>query len=54
MFFVEGSVRGVDKEVVHVDDEPSFGNHVVERVVHKSLKSGGGIGESEEHNSGFK
>ena len=46
--------QGVDKEIIHVDDEPSFGNHVTERVIHKSLKSGGGIGESEEHNGGFK
>ena len=54
VFFVEGSVRGIDEEIIHIDDKPSFGNHVVEGVVHKSLESSGGVGESEEHNCGFE
>ena len=53
-FFMEGGVRGVDEEIIHIDDEPSFGNHIVEGVVHKSLKSGRGIGEPKEHDGGFK
>ena len=30
-----------DEEVIHVYNEPSFGNHVSEGIIHKSLKSGG-------------
>ena len=51
---MEGNVAGVNQEVIHVDDEPSFSNHVVERVVHESLESGGGVGKSKEHDSGLK
>ena len=29
-FLMEGGVGGVDKEVIHIDDKPSFGNHIVE------------------------
>ena len=43
----------VDEEVVHVNDEPSFCDHIPERVGHESLKSRGGIGHAEEHDSGF-
>ena len=46
-------IVGVDEEVVHVNDEPSFCDHIPERVRHELLKSGGGIGHAEEHNSGF-
>ena len=53
-FFVEGSVGGVDKEIVHVDNEPSFSDHIVEGVVHEPLKGGRGVGEPEEHDSGFE
>ena len=41
-------------EVVHVNDKPSFSDHVTERIVHESLKGGRGVGESKEHDSGFK
>ena len=51
---MEGGVRGVDEEVIHVDNEPSFGNHIAEGVVHKPLEGGGGVGESEEHHGGFE
>ena len=53
-FFMEGGVGGVNKEIIHIDDEPSFGNHIAEGVVHEALKGGGGVGESEEHHRGFK
>ena len=46
-------VVGVDKEVVHVYDEPSFCNHIPKGIRHESLKGGGGIGHAEEHDSGF-
>ena len=40
-----------DEKVIHIDDEPSFGNHVSEGVIHKSLESGRGIAKSKEHGS---
>ena len=51
---MEGGVRGVDEEVVHIDDEPSFSNHIAEGVVHETLEGGGGVGEPEEHHGGFE
>ena len=53
-FFMEGGVGGVDKEIIHIDDKPSFGNHVVEEVVHEALEGSGRVGESEEHHGGFE
>ena len=43
-----------DEKIIHIDNEPSFGNHVSERVVHKSLESGRGVAKSKEHDSRFK
>ena len=43
----------IDEEVVHVNDKPSFCNHIPERVGHESLKSRGGVGHAEEHDSGL-
>ena len=51
---MEGGVRGVDKKVIHIDDEPSFGNHIAEGVIHESLKGSGGVGEAKEHYGGFE
>ena len=42
-------VGGEDQEVIHIDEEPSFGYHVAERVVHESLERGRGIGHPKEH-----
>ena len=50
---VNEEVVHVNEEVVHVNDKPSFCDHIPERVRHESLKSGGGVGHAEEHNSGF-
>ena len=47
-------VGGVDEEVIHVNDKPSFCNHVAERVVHKALEGGRRIGETEEHYCRFE
>ena len=47
-------IRREDKEVVHVDDEPSFGNHVLEGVIHESLECHWGVGKSKEHYRWFK
>jgi hypothetical protein len=44
----------VDEQVIHVDDEPSFGDEVVKEVVHERLERSGGVTESEEHDSWFE
>ena len=36
-------VVGEDEEAIHVDNQPSFSNHVSEGVIHESLESGRGI-----------
>ena len=38
LFGVDFGVGGGDEEVVYVDDEPSFGDHVSEGVIHGLLK----------------
>ena len=53
-FLVEGSVGGVDEKIIHVDNEPSFSNHIAEGVVHEPLEGCGGVGESEEHHGRFE
>ena len=53
-FLMEGGVGRIDEEIVHVDDEPSFGNHITEGVVHETLEGGGGVGEPEEHHGRFE
>ena len=47
-------VRGGDKEVIHVDDEPSFGDHISEGVVHELLERGRGVAKAKEHDGWFK
>ena len=49
-----GHVRGINEEVDHVNDKPSFYDHIAKGVIHEVLGSGGEIGETEEHHSGFK
>ena len=48
------SVRGEDEQVIHVNKEPSFGDHVLEGVVHEPLESGWGIHHPEEHDHGLE
>ena len=45
---------GVDKEVIHVNNEPSFGDHIMEGVIYKVLEGGRGVGETEEDYSWFE
>ena len=54
MFSMGFFVRGEDKGVVHINDEPSLGDHVSEGVVHKSLEGCRRVGKSEEHYCWFK
>ena len=48
------SIRGEDEQVVHVNQEPSFGNHVSEGVVHEPLERGWGIHHPEAHYHGLE
>ena len=54
LFGVGCRIRGGNKEVIHVDDEPSFCDHVSERVIHESLECGRGVAKAKEHDSQFK
>ena len=47
-------IWGGNEKVVHVDDEPSFSDHVSEGVVYESLECSGGVAKAEEHDGGFK
>ena len=47
-------VRGGNEEVIHIDNQPSFSDHVSERVIHESLECGGGVAKTKEHNGQFK
>ena len=47
-------VRGGDEEVVHIDDEPSLSDHILEGVVHESLECSGGVAKAKEHDRRFK
>ena len=49
-----GGIRGEDEEVVHIDDEPSFCDHISKGVVHESLESGRGVSEAKEHDGWFE
>ena len=51
---MEGSVWGVNEKVIHVNDEPSFGDHITERVIHELLEGGRRVGQPEEHDCGFE
>ena len=48
-----GFIRGEYEEIVHVDDEPSFSDHI-SGVIYETLEYGGGVVETKEYDSGFK
>ena len=43
----------MDEHVVHIDDQPSFVDEVLEGMVHVRLEGGGGIAKPEEHDCRF-
>ena len=53
-FMVSVLVRRENEEVIHIDDEPSFSNHISKGIVHESLESCRRIGKSEEHYCWFE
>ena len=54
VFGVEGGVGGGDEQVIHVDDVPSFSDHVSEQIVHETLKGGWGVAKTKEHDGWLK
>ena len=44
----------MDPQVIHIDLEPSFGNHIGKNMIHERLKSRRGIAEPKKHYGGFK
>ena len=42
---------GVNVKVIHIDLQPAFGDHIGEDVIHKCLKGGWSVAETEEHDS---
>ena len=53
MFCVVLVVVGVNAEVIHINDEPPFSNHISEGVRHESLEHGGRVCHAEEYDYGF-
>ena len=47
-------VREGDEKVIHVDDKPSFSDHVSEGVIHESLEHCGGVTKTKEHDCWFE
>ena len=43
-----------NEKVIHIDHEPSFGNHVMKGAIHKSLECCWGVDKAKEHDSWFK
>ena len=49
-----GRVGRIDEEVIHVDDEPSFCDHVMEGIIHEALEGSRGISQTKKHHGWFK
>ena len=47
------STTGVNAEIIHIDLEPSFCNHIRENMIHKCLEGGRGVIETEKHDHRF-
>ena len=41
-------------QIIHIDLEPSLGDHVSKDMIHEHLKCWRGVAEAKEHYSGFK
>ena len=41
-------------QVVHINLEPLFGDHIGKNMIHERLKGRRGVAEPKEHHSGFK
>ena len=47
-------VRGGNEKVIHIDDKPSFSDHVLERIIHELLEHSRAVAKTEEYDSRFK
>jgi hypothetical protein len=54
LFFMEFIIWEEDEDIVHLDNEPSFGDHVSKGVIHETLEGRQGVSESKEHHRGFE
>lgn len=44
----------MDKKIIHVDNQPFFGEEVAKEVVHECLEGSRGVAHAEEHYGGSK
>ena len=44
----------MDPQVIHIDFEPTFSDHVSKDMIHECLKSRRSVAEAKEHYGGFK
>ena len=51
--FMFSGVAREGKKVIHIDDKPSFSNHILEGIRHESLESGRRVGHAKEYDSRF-
>ena len=51
---MSGSIRGIDEEIIHIDNKSPFCDHIAERVVHEPLKGGRRGDKAKEHYGWFK
>ena len=47
-------ILGGDEKVIHIDNEPSFSNHVPEGVIHELLEHDKRVAKIKEHHYRFK
>ena len=47
-------VQRGDEKVIHIDDKPSFHDHISGQVIHESLEYGRGVAETKEHDGRFE
>ena len=49
-----GLIWGEDEEIIHVDNEPSFSNHISKEVIYEILECGRRVVKTKEHDGGFE
>ena len=53
-FMVGFLVWGENEEIIHVNDKPSFSDHVMQGIIHETLEYGREVGEAKGHNCKVK
>ena len=54
VFGVSLFIWGEDENVIHVENQPPFCNHITKGIIHKTLEGSGGIAQAKGHYGGFK